>query len=762
MRKLGVLIIGIFFLLSTFKPTVGIADTEIPEVIINELAWAGSSASSSDEWIELRNTTGSDIDIAGWQLTKNTGTETVMVTIPTNPDLPNAHIIPAEGYFLIANNGSEHDFGSGKLSTLNIEPNYITTAVTLANDKLHISLYNGIYDTEGVLIDRAGDGGAPFFGSVSAKTTMERNNEIMAGELPAGWHEANTAINLDAGVSDRGTPLAINSLPMAAAPHLTKIIPDTAETETILTITEIMGENFVTSGTTQLKLSKGDLAIWGTDITVINPTSIQEAEFDLHAAEVGQWDLIIINPDGQTATLPNALEIVEPEEDPIIPTYSDQIILSELYPHPESGQEEFIELYNQGDNSVNLNGWKLDDQTPGGSAVYTIKTDTILGPHQYLTFPKSLTHISLNDMGDYARLLWPNDTVLAVTPNYGVAETGLAYAKFDSNWRWTQRVTPNLENIYENIAEEEEDEPVVDTDPNSLQANEITILLSQGKSTDNSLALTWKINLPGALSELKIYQSSKKGVLGLEVGKTTPEKISYPLNNLLQPDKPFFTLVGLYNIQDIKSNQIEITSTNKTPIKNSIGTSGTFKQILITELLPNPLAGEEEFIEIYNPSNQTVDISGWQLLDASGKIYVINTLDLAELTITTETSAGVVLAPQQYLLLEYPLTRIRLNNSGGEEVQLLDGAGNLIDEVAYDGSAKPGHVYVLAPNSTWFWSEELTPGEPNDISFASDENSGNYLVDSGFRLHWPIFLWLSALFSAIMLAYGKRFYLYHR
>ncbi|MCD6334669.1 MAG: lamin tail domain-containing protein, partial [Candidatus Latescibacteria bacterium] len=36
------------------------------DVVINELMWMGSTASSADEWIELRNTTDSEILLSGW------------------------------------------------------------------------------------------------------------------------------------------------------------------------------------------------------------------------------------------------------------------------------------------------------------------------------------------------------------------------------------------------------------------------------------------------------------------------------------------------------------------------------------------------------------------------------------------------------------------------------------------------------------------------------------------------------------------------
>ena len=67
--------------------TYGVA----PAVVINEVAWAGSSASAYDEWIELYNTTGSAINLTGWKIVDDNGAQTYNLS----------GTIPANGYFLI-------------------------------------------------------------------------------------------------------------------------------------------------------------------------------------------------------------------------------------------------------------------------------------------------------------------------------------------------------------------------------------------------------------------------------------------------------------------------------------------------------------------------------------------------------------------------------------------------------------------------------------------------------------------------------------
>ena len=62
-----------------------------PSVIINEVTWMGTEISFSDEWIELRNTTGADIDLTGWTLNAQDGTPSVNLS----------GTILANGYFLL-------------------------------------------------------------------------------------------------------------------------------------------------------------------------------------------------------------------------------------------------------------------------------------------------------------------------------------------------------------------------------------------------------------------------------------------------------------------------------------------------------------------------------------------------------------------------------------------------------------------------------------------------------------------------------------
>lgn len=135
--------------------------------------------------------------------------------------------------------------------------------------------------------------------------------------------------------------------------------------------------------------------------------------------------------------------------------YTNRIYISEIFPHPPTGQseKEFIELYNDSPNDIDLAGWKLDDEPNTGSSEYTILVDRVGGSviktSDFLVFQRSETGLALNDSsGDMARLVDPNGREISQTPNYGKAPENQSFARGEKGvWHWTNTITPGNENI---------------------------------------------------------------------------------------------------------------------------------------------------------------------------------------------------------------------------------------------------------------------------------------------------------------------------
>ncbi len=143
------------------------------DVVINEIAWMGSTVSYNDEWIELYNNTETEINLSGWKLAK----------------INLSGIIPLKGFYLLERTDD---------NTLpNIPANQIYTGA-LGNKGEILTLYDDL----GNLIDQTDCSGGWFGGDNSTKQTMERKNS----QLPS-----NDSIDWGTSQSPGGTPKAENS-----------------------------------------------------------------------------------------------------------------------------------------------------------------------------------------------------------------------------------------------------------------------------------------------------------------------------------------------------------------------------------------------------------------------------------------------------------------------------------------------------------------------------------------------------------------------
>jgi hypothetical protein len=75
------------------------------QVVINEVAWMGTLQSYSDEWIELKNISGRDADISGWQVQNKNRKIKI--------SFDEGEILPAGGLYLLERTDDESVAGIG-------------------------------------------------------------------------------------------------------------------------------------------------------------------------------------------------------------------------------------------------------------------------------------------------------------------------------------------------------------------------------------------------------------------------------------------------------------------------------------------------------------------------------------------------------------------------------------------------------------------------------------------------------------------------
>jgi uncharacterized protein YdeI (BOF family) len=171
---------------------------QTPTVIFSEIAWAGSSYSSSDEWLELSNLTNESVDISGWILTGVGSSENDLV-------VPDGSTIEPYSTFLITNYDASHEN-----SALSVESNYATATLSLPNNGFSAS----VFDNDGSLVDVAGADGAAFAGRSGSTANTDdgryRSMVRISGELngsdETAWADAQESTGFKNGVEDVGTP----------------------------------------------------------------------------------------------------------------------------------------------------------------------------------------------------------------------------------------------------------------------------------------------------------------------------------------------------------------------------------------------------------------------------------------------------------------------------------------------------------------------------------------------------------------------------
>lgn len=110
---------------------------------------------------------------------------------------------------------------------------------------------------------------------------------------------------------------------------------------------------------------------------------------------------------------------------------SDEVKITEIYPDPEGSdnEDEWIEITNGGDESVNLGNWTVDDGE-GGSDPYTFSDNTVIEPGETIVIYRSESKIALNNSKEEVRLKDHTGEIVDEV-SYEQSVEGQSYAEID-------------------------------------------------------------------------------------------------------------------------------------------------------------------------------------------------------------------------------------------------------------------------------------------------------------------------------------------
>ena len=134
-------------------------------------------------------------------------------------------------------------------------------------------------------------------------------------------------------------------------------------------------------------------------------------------------------------------------------SYSDGIIINEVLPSPEGpdADNEWIELFNQNDFTVDLSGWKISD-IEGATKIYTFPKETNIKARSFFLLSRTESKITLNNNGDGLDLSQPNSNIVD-SINWGKTVKNQSYSRIDSTWKWNSLLTPNKANTIPEVIE---------------------------------------------------------------------------------------------------------------------------------------------------------------------------------------------------------------------------------------------------------------------------------------------------------------------
>lgn len=414
----------------------------------------------------------------------------------------------------------------------------------------------------------------------------------------------------------------------------------------------------------------------------------------------------------------------------------DHVVISEINwaGSPASIADEWIELYNPTSQSVDLGGWILTNSATAGSSI---------------TFPETLM-IEPNTMFLIANYDIENEkTTLNTAPDFvdtalSLPNSGLDIMLMNTNGDVVDHVDEQLGSSSP-ITSMERD--LVSgtwftsvTQKNLLDANQYgtpgfvhTVSGTHTNADDDAEPYVKDVQI--------VYMpcTAHRGPDGItvtiaeETDITSEETVE--LTNVSEDDES--SAVAIEHSDDDQNINAETTNTEDLTVVENDETSEDVGgnqltddteaeqaipyaagDILITEFVSNPDEGEQEWVELYNATNDEIDLSDWTLTDASER----------------ETPLEGTVRAKAYTVVYAPKGKL---NNGGDDVYLYH-QSTLIDSVTYTSEQAPnkGESLALNEDSDWVTTPLMTPGSENQFAQNTTEDD----VDSGVTvaLHQPI------------------------
>jgi len=436
------------------------------------------------------------------------------------------------------------------------------------------------------------------------------------------------------------------------------------------------------------------------------------------------------------------------------------LTFSEIMFFPQSGNNEFIEIYNlSSSQSIDLAGYKIIYSTSNADIIVDAGSGTILPPQSFAVIFEGDYDLQT---GIYNNIIPANALVLKISDN-AFGSSGMANTSDRQLWLLNSSNDTIETYIYSSGNSAAISDEKIEMNKNNSSSNWANSLRING--TPGGRNSVTPLNYDLAFSSISVYPSTPVSgdninITGIIKNIGSNNALSYnaeiyndlnfdstgspnelifsqSFNNLQSDDSILVTAQinsasqGNYQlIGKVIFNDDEDTLNNKIIFNFIVYPPGNlYNDIVINEIMYAPSSGESEWIELYNRTSSPVNLRKWKLSDNSSTITITNN------DVTIASNSFIILSRDSSVLNFYsiPVDVIVLNipalNNSGDAVVIHDSLNFLIDSVYYlqewGGNLNGKSLERISPDNlstdslNWTTSKskfKATPGYINSVT----------------------------------------------
>ncbi len=388
------------------------------------------------------------------------------------------------------------------------------------------------------------------------------------------------------------------------------------------------------------------------------------------------------------------------------------IVINEIMYNTDEREEEWIELYNTRENTINLKNWTIGDRrktvtiTSGdyfiNSGEYVVLGSAEQKNYPYISIP---SFIELNNTGDDLVLKDSSGALidsLTYDPSWGggrnISLERIYYENpgFEAaNWQTCQDSLKSTPGSLNSCSPKQYDLRIVE---NSLTFD------TENTEPDNPLTISVKIENFGRnpISEASLnfsfsplYSDSQQNIETLKISELLPGEIK-EFSIIWENRQPG----TFYIIADIQTGLDQVPDNNI--LEKICSTSYPKGTLYINEIMYNPEPGNCEWIEIFNAMDANIELFSWSFSDSDADPFGL-------------ADSSCIITPGEYIIIAKDSTicetinntsKVIINtkfpslNNTSDVLYIYDATGKIIDKVNYDenwGGAKGKSLEKINP-----------------------------------------------------------------